>query len=597
LALAATLALAGIAALGPAPSRAAGEAVEHHLSVSLNGGPSQDRVFWLSDGQLFADIGWIAGITRFSSSSEDGQRVLRHAGRLRVVTLDPDAQTLSESVDNGDTSETYPIRLIEQGGKLLAPVYLAFTYLGATVTFDIPTQTVWVDMPEVTFWEAFAFVFDQKLAPQAIAESGVRLFFDNLVDFINPGGKSIYDLISGGWRKDAIYAAMDANTMTYNAVKTKAAARTESINEVVETIKTTKDAAGAGLEIANLLQDDRLLAIAWMDDPLDRMASYISFFDNEPFRAKLAEAAQKAGTAVDAGLLMWDIANTIYERLNADTTAVKAAQNVFSDKTLSRAGRPFLDQTALSDLRQVANTLAAPGNTYVMTAADKSAAFFSDKAAEAVIAKLAGGSGLIAYELGGVIANLVAISPVGKYTPFAEIPKSEASRMAILANVYYNQAWEVWSGLGERLVEENLHNQETLNAFYYAYVLMLRFGLVWDEAGIKYSQYVKGGSQLRPWFEDRANAVAGALYDLELCSVKATPRLTDLESAGAAFDALATGQGSGANTVIQTPTPTPSPTSATVTRTCPFDEPLSSAELVKAGASCAWGYVEYCDCV
>jgi len=41
----------------------------------------------------------------------------------------------------------------------------------------------------------------------------------------------------------------------------------------------------------------------------------------------------------------------------------------------------------------------------------------------------------------------------------------------------------------------------------------------------------------------------------------------------------------------------PSAEAPTSTRTCPYDEPLTPVQLANAGASCAWGYVEYCDCV
>jgi len=517
----------------PRSYAAPSDATAYSVTVSTNYGET-DETFYANDGEVFADAGFIASVTRFDVSMDGNKMILKQA--VRIVTIDPDAQTLSETNDGGDTSDTFSMKVLSINGSLFVPAYSMLNYLGAMVSFDMDTLNVDIDMPLETFWEAFSFAFEGKLAVSQLDHSDTRLFLDNVVDFVNPGGKGIFDLVSGGYRDDVIYAAMDADTLSYDSVQAAAAARTEAINTSIEQIKNTKDVVSSGFDFAFLADDARLSHIALLDDKLDRMASYVSYFDNAGFRSKVENIADNAGTAIDAALLGYDVMNTVYERTNADASAVQALRSTFSDSTYQTAGKPSLNSDDLHHISHVLTTLSSPDATAVITSLEKGGDFLVTKTGDEVIKALAGGSGAIAYELGGVVANVIAVSPVGKYTPFAEIPKADASRTAIIAADYFNQIWEVWNGLGDQMISEKIHVQETLNAFYYAYLLLLRFSLVWDEAGMKYNDYVAGGDAHKAWFADRADAVAKAIYDTELVSVNAIPRLGDLDADAGVFD-------------------------------------------------------------
>ena len=506
------------------------------VTLNVNYKNNIQDTFYRSGDQLLADVSIIAKITRCEISKEGNKTILRHAGYMRVITLDPDKQTLAETNDGGDTFDSHSMKIVIDGDKTLVPAYLLLTYLGATVSFDDDKNVVCVDMPETTFWESLSFVFEEKMAVSQIDNSGMKLFLDNIVDFVNPGGKGVNEIISGSYKKDAIYAAVEADTLKYDSVKAAASKRTEKNNDVVESFKAWKTVASDAFDYAFLLDDARFMRIAMLDDKLDRMSGYIGYFDDNPFRDKVSEITGNVGAAVDGALLGFDIVNTVYERTNANEAAVKALNSTISEETLRAAANPAVAPDYLSTGEAVSGTLSSPSKTQLDTALEKVSKFLADKIGEQVIKKLAGGSGAIAFELGGIVAKAIGYSPAGKYTPFAEMPKAEYDRMAILAADCHEQTWKIYSGLGDKLIQEKCHNQDTLNRFYYSYLLLLRYSLIWHESGINYNAYAPHGEANVQWFSNRADAVAKAIYDLELCSVSAVPIVSELTGDAAGFD-------------------------------------------------------------
>ncbi|MDR1392694.1 MAG: hypothetical protein LBJ62_01800 [Bifidobacteriaceae bacterium] len=713
-------ALLVMTALAPAPANSVEAATSFDAKIAVNSWAPADITLYSAGQEILIDIKKVAEITRSKVSTQYGKYTLRHGEYMRVLTFDPSQRSVSESIDGGETSEVYDLTMVAQDGTLLVPLYKTLTYLGANVDRG-PDDVITVDMPLKTFWEVFNFVFEGDLPVSQIDHSDFRLFLDNVVDFVNPGGKSVYDLFSGSWQKDSIYAALDASPLRYDAAKDSAAGRTDWINQRIDEFRDAKTATESALDVAVLLDDARFARIMGLADVADRGAAFVSYMDDAKLTSKirgLADKASKSSTVIDAAILGVDIANTIFERANANEAAKEALTTVFSRTTLNNAGNPSLNQDFVTNTREVASTMSSTTSLVLDTAVEKSASFLSDQVVEKLVL---GGIGSIAYQLSGVVASAVLISPIGKYTLFAEIPKAEASRIGILAADAYNQTWEVYAGLVDKVISQQAHNQQTINQFYYSYLLMLRFSLVWDEAWSNYMDYTAKSTDRKAWFDRRAEAVADALYETELYPAKAIPRMSDLDAGASIFHGgsaahtyaaysvdsvqtwdqaqaycaqsgghLATISSSAENEVVYqvakgagydsayfglsdavleglwkwvTGEPTvytnwaegepnseneaedyaefywksppgqwndgdfgnrtnsdtraficewdngqvpPAPPAASLpsapppsetNRTCPFEEPLSPVELAKAGASCAWGYTEYCDCV
>jgi hypothetical protein len=536
------LAAALIVTSGLTPAaKAADSFTDFPVRLNVNYGETTEETFYQADGQVFADIRLMARLTRCAVSRQGDDYVLKHAGAIRTVTFNPNNQTIDESLNSGGTSRTQSLRILRADETVLVPAYSTLTYLGATVEFDPATGTVEVDMPRVTFWEAFEFLLvSDGWQVYEMGDHKLELILDNIIDFINPGGSSIFDLISGARQKDAIYAALDADPLAYDSARTKAAENLDSMNAMIEQIKAANTAGQNAVDLAFLLDDARFLRIVRnrMGDQAERVLAYIDYFDQAEFRSRVSEIANGAADAADAVLLAADIATTIYDRVNASATAKEALKSTLSRDTLQRAGNPPLNGDYVRRANEVSATLSSVGVTMIRTALEKSASFFADKASDAAIKALSSGSaGMIAYELSGLVQDAVLVSPIGKYTPFAEVPKAEASRMGILASEYAAQTLDVLNGLRDRVIQDQGRDQQTLNAFYYSTVLLLRYSLVWHESWAEYNRWVKGGDTRIKWFQDGANTVAGTIFDFETCSVTAIPDLADLADRAADFDA------------------------------------------------------------
>jgi hypothetical protein len=501
------------------------------LNVNVNLGEDTQETFIVKGTQVFADLQFIAHATRCDLSHDGDVFFLVHGSR--TIEIDISKGTLTE--DAGKTTDKASIETIKTDGTIFVPAYALLTYLGATCTMDKATKTVLVDMPEVTFYEVYP-VDSSVMSVGQFSSTGTKLFLDNLVDFINiAGGNSIREILSGAYKKDVIYAALEAETLAYTSVKDLCGERMETLYE--------KWAISGGVLIAQsfydlgiFLDNERIRRIASLNDPADRMASYITYFDNDAITSKMRSFEGYVDFA-DEAFLALEILNTVNERTKADVIAIDALQSNISSSTLKMAGNPTISEEYTKNAKEVSATLSYPTNTFIVTAVEKGADFVVDKVLEGAIEKTAGGPLALSIDLGLLITNVVGYSAIGKYTPFAQVPKSDNERTAIIATEYFNQTAKVTAGLAEKYYQtEGAHDQEALNAFYYSYLLQLRYAFVYDESMRNYFEYYLFHEKYAPYYDDQANSLAYYIYYLENCSVQAIPVYADLNKQGKTFD-------------------------------------------------------------
>lgn len=511
------------------------------VNVSVNCQDAEAQTMRLRDNRLFADLSWIAQVTRFSSTRDGSSIVLKHAGGVLTMFVDLDKQTIGMSL-NGEKDgpkEESPITVFEQDGVVYVPAYETLTYMGATVDLDDSKTIMQVDVPLQTFWESYAFVFEQKMAPDQVDHKDVRQFLNNVIDFVNPGGKNIAELMTGAWVEDAIIAAMGINVLQDHKIDEKMSEWVDKQSELAERASGTSDAMSSGIDLALLLEDERINRIVIGESAEDGVSRFISSLDDASFKDKVEKANKVAGNVMDVGLLAWNSWITINDRVHANMTAVEALKGTFSQKTLSVSGNLKVNDDYKKAVDKAVENLKNPVSSAII---DNALTTLIDKIQNGIINPSTLTS--FCYALGGLVANVTAASPVGKYTPFAEIPKAEYNRTAIVASDYYQQVWNVWAGLIEAVIKEHGHNQDTLKRLYQAHLLMLRFSIVWADSMKDYSAYVAKGEKAQKWFEQRGNDVAGALYDMENSVVKAIPVFSDLHDAGSDLDRQLTGTGS-----------------------------------------------------
>ncbi|OLN31726.1 stalk domain-containing protein [Desulfosporosinus metallidurans] len=527
------------------PTNADEELKEYSLKLIGTSISDENVSVFQANGRMMMSIKDVAKITRCELNSQGDVFTLKHAKGLRTIKLDVGKQTLTE---NG---EEYKIYIVRHDNTILVPVYSILTYLGAYCSTDSANASLIVCMPLQTFWEAYAFTSEQKMNVTNYSDTtkNIRVVCDLIVDFLaTSSGQSMGSIIIDGVdESSAVYAALEADINKYQSVKSATQARAKKFNDVTRTLSTLEKTQNAGFDLLFLLDDANRKqaydAIYSFSRRSDQLQSYKNFQDTIKNRDSFKNAYKGVGYSIDASLLLVDTFTAVYDRMQIDSTAKDAFSNTFSADTLEVAGNPALNGNYLSAARSTSKTLSSSTNTVTGTFFEKATDLAADKSIEFglknVVVAFGASPGtplLLSVEIGGIVDNLLAYSPVGKYTPFSMIPASEADLMAILSSGYYEQARLVMAGLAKKAESEKLHNAETMKLLYDSYMLLLRFSLIHYESLIKYAEYQNIDSAVKANQEQRAEAIAKTIDELNHCNPAPIPNLSDLNSQCVTFD-------------------------------------------------------------
>lgn len=527
------------------PTYANEELIEHKIKLIGTSVSDESVSVFQANGSLMMSIKDVAQITRCELNSQGDVFTLKHAKGLRTIKLDVGKQTLTE---NG---EEYKIYIVRHDNTILVPVYSILTYLGAYCSTDSANASLIVCMPLQTFWEAYAFTFEQKMNVTNYSDTtkNIRVVCDLIVDFLaTSSGQSMGSIIIDGVdESSAVYAALEADINKYQPVKSATQARAKKLNDVSRTFSSLKKTQNVGFDLLFLLDDANRKqaydAIFSFSRRSDQLQSYKNFQDTIKNRDSFKNAYKGVGYLIDASLILVDTFTSIYDRIQIDSTAKDALSNTFSVDTLESAGNPALNGNYLSTARSTSKTLSSSTNTVTGTFFEKATDFVADKCIEFgltnVVEAFGASSGtplLLSVEVGGIIDNLLANSPIGKYTPFSMIPASEADLMAILTSDYYEQARLVMAGLAKKAESEKMHNAKTMKLLYDSYMILLRFSLIHYESLIKYAENQNIESSAKTKLEQRSEAIAKTIDELNHCNPALIPKLSDLNSQSASFD-------------------------------------------------------------
>jgi len=535
------------------PVYAEDELKEYSIKLVETDMLDQSVSVFLSDGKIMMSITDVARITRCELTQESDVYTLKHAKGFRTIELDARQQTLTE---NGENWNTY---IVEHNGTILVPAYMILTYLGAYCSIDSSNSCLSVYMPLQTFWETLTFTSEQKMNIISYSDTtkNVNVVCDLIIDFMAPiSGQSIWSILFKGVDESiAVYAALEADIYKYKSVQASTQTRTQKLNDLAKFFSVGDDIQKTGFDMLFFADDaNRLQAyksIYSLNGRSNQLESYISFQDTIKNRESFKQVYDGAGTKIDASLLLIDIFTTVMDRLQFTDTLKNSLINTFSTKTLKTAGNPLLNDPYLDAAQEVSKTLSSTTNTITNTIFEKATDFVMDKsltwglettvkafgvAPSATVTTSVGSTALLSVTLGGLAIELIAFLPIGKYTPFGQIPASQADLMAILTSDYYKQTWLVFNGLVEKAEKEEYHNPETMQMLYDSYMILLRFSLVHFESRIKYaeSQYIVPSAKSD--YQNRADAIAKTIDQLNHCSPAPIPKLSDLEGQSTSFD-------------------------------------------------------------
>ncbi|HBP37422.1 MAG TPA: hypothetical protein DD640_01515 [Clostridiales bacterium] len=530
-----------------APVFMAGQAVsaanlkEQRLKLVCTSIEDPEITVYLQDGAVMMTIEDIARITRSTMQKSGKICTLRHGAGMRTVVIDPTLKTLSE---NG---EQYDLAVSEYNDTLLVPAYATLAYLGASCSFDTASQSLCIAMPLNTFWEAFGFTLEKRMSPYVKDEEWkkVSIVCDLIIDITAPlSGQSFWEILflGGADETSAVYEALTVNITKYPAVQANREARQQKLNNVAK-----------ALSIAKTFQDAQSDLTAFFESETMQQLYTAIFNFKKPYKTKLfatyqstmkskmdfAAASREYETAMTAALFLLDTFTTTIDRLQIDEPTSQALINTFTPETLHVAGDPALDQTYLAAARQVSQAVSTPTDIIAETFMEKASGLMVNQFGSAIEKRVLPSDLRLSIALAGLASELVGRMPViGKFTPFGEIPKAEADLKAILSADFYQQTWLILSGIVDQAAAEKYHDPATMQRFYDAYMMLLRFGLVHRESLVEYAENSWFKQETANLLKGDAEAIARTIDRLTSCNPDPIPDFSSLASEAAGFDAM-----------------------------------------------------------
>ena len=479
---------------------------------------------YVKNDLVLMSIGDVARITRCEVSEENGVYTLRHGNGMRSIELNLFSQTLVEN------EEQYSINLVQYADTLLVPAFSMLTYLGADCSFDSDNSSLCIYMPMKTFWEVLSFTQENIMNPQVKEETWkkVSIVGSLIVDMMAPlSGRSVWEILflGGADESSAVYAALEADITKYPSVDSNLQERATKLNDIAKTLGIAKKFQDAQFDLTSLYEDElfrQAYKAIFSLKKTDQAECLNAFQTALQQQADFKKASAEYGDALSVALFILDTFTTTYDRLNIERTAADALIETFSKETLDAAGDPDLDETYLDSLQNVSDTLESDDRTIAHTFMEKSAELVADTFGSYIEKKLPA-SVFLSIELAGLVIEVLGRSPIGKFTPFAEIPRSEADLKAILSADLYLQTVLVFNGLVEKAASAKYHDADTLQKFYYSYLLLLRFSLVHYESLIECAETEMFEPKNKSALEQKADAIASTIDRLNCCSPDPIP--------------------------------------------------------------------------
>ncbi|MDR1328442.1 MAG: hypothetical protein LBK23_02445 [Oscillospiraceae bacterium] len=496
---------------------------------------------------IFVPIDTAARLTRCTVSSDGDRYTLSHAKGMRAITIDLNAETLTEG------GATYNIEAERHNGIAMVSMYPLLTYLGAVC--EVKNDTLSVVMPQSTFWEAYSFILEKKMNVSLYSDSdrNIRVVCDLLIDFIFPSGRNpIEILLEGESERDAIYEVLKADIYGYTTVQSatqrRSARRTGALNKLSEGLGYINDGYGDAFDWLGMLVD------ANSKEMLDAIFSFnpgVVNYAEELKKLELVTESRKAAIArwnksdvVSVALILVNICALSVERSGIEPLAVESMKRAYSEELLKDAAEPQPKSDYVDAVKEVCEELSSTGEIVKTAAIEAIEDFLIDKILEEGAKKVldmmgaASGGVMLSVELGGIVSEIIGRSPIGKYTPFSMIPASEADLMAIMSSEFYEQTWSILSGYVNRHGDEALFSADVQQNIYDVYMTMLRASLLHFESRVKYSEAQMVAPKDLPELKRRASAIAYAIDMLNNTACKAAPRPDTLGSETALFNAV-----------------------------------------------------------
>lgn len=483
------------------------------------------------DGKVLMGIDDLARYSRCQVTADGDSYSLKHAGGL--VTLNVNAVTGEVTDNNAGGTQSIVVALVN--GTLFVDAYPILAYFGARYAVDQTHGLLGIIMPRVTFWEALDdWAQNSGTLTNAIqAPSGKTL---GIID--NSEASAFLDqLLMMAYKltlqpSDAMYSAMEQDVGQYSLVQSSRQSGMASANGALELLSAVISTGADAMKVKELIDLSPLSSLfvtsfVGLSKTSDLESAVQAFDTASQASASYAEAVGSIGDALDATLLGVDTIITSTQRFNIDQDVKLAFANTFSSSTVSMSGVSNIDGRYLEAARSVTGSIFSQQDVTMATALDKSIDFVAGKVLDEGITKIVGG-GLpaISVELGLDLAKLVAISPVGRYTPFAVPYKAEAELKCIYSAAYYQIAKSILLGLSNRAESEGWKNSTTDQAVHDSYITMLRFMLLNYQSCIEYMSYGNYGSE-SDYYQQVSEEVAKYIDDAESSTLTTLSSLSD----------------------------------------------------------------------
>jgi hypothetical protein len=421
--------------------------------------------------------------------------------------------------------------------------YPLLIYFGASYAADAKRGLLAIVMPQVTFSESLLYWAQtgQNLATYTV--KGTTFGIDNASAQVFLSQATLLAAGKLVLPTDVVYQALELDTSTYSSVKDARTARTQQVNDAFTRLSDEIDLGSDFADIAAFVNQSEVLKplLAQTENAMDSGAltsALDTFSQATKSQGTYTAAVESVNGTVDALLLGLDTFVTASQRDGIGNLVKKAFSNTFSKSTASLANQADLNGEYLRNARQVTNELSSSSATDQAAFFEKALEFVAQQVAAKTVEIIAGSLPALCYELGTALANLISQFPIGKYTPFAEIPKAQSSYSAIYSAGYYQQAKAIFYGILDKLAADGFRDAAAMAQWRDAYIVMLRFMLLNYESHITYAQqsdyYNKYEKQIAA-FQHAADGIAKALDDAENSAAAPLASLSDLSKGDADF--------------------------------------------------------------
>jgi len=494
---------------------------------------------YVYENTVMMSIQDIARMTRCTLSIDDNVYTMQHANGMRIISVDPAMQTISEN------DEQYEIMAVEYNDKLLVPAYRVLTYLGAECSYDATSQSFCVAMPLHTFWETLSFSRENRMYPLVRDETwkNVSIVCDLIVDVMAPlSGRSLWEILflGGADEKSAVYEALLVDITKYESVQANMEARRQKLNDVASALSIAKKFQDAQYDLSAFLNEESMTdfySAIYALKKTERIKLFTTYQSTMKSRIDFEAASKDYNSAVNLALFILDTFTTTLDRLQIDEVTALALIRTFSQDSIRAAGDPSLDETYLSALKEVSSTVSSSSNIVADTFMEKSASLVVNKFGSAIEKKVLPSKLALSLELAGLIAEVVGRLPyVGKYTPFGEVSRAEADLKSILTADLYLQTNLIYEGIANKAAEEKYHEATTMQQLYDAYMMLLRFSLVHFESLAQHAENTLILQDAKEKLAENADAIASVIDKLYSSNPSVILRFSDLNDPATAFD-------------------------------------------------------------